>query len=106
MLDKLKLLLDIEGTDLDEKLKLILSNATERLAMLLGGVDVPAELDYIILEAAVVRFNRIGSEGLSSHTVEGESMSFANGDFDAFADDIQAWNDSQKDVKKGKVRFI
>ena len=107
MLEKLKILLDIEGEDLDEKLKLLISNATARLKMLLGGIDIPTELDYIILEAAVVRFNRIGSEGLASHTVEGESLTFASGDFDAFSDDIQAYLDSIKgNPDKGGFKFI
>lgn len=107
MLNKLKLLLDIERADLDEKLKLLISNAESRLALLLGGVDeVPEDLEYIVQEVAVIRFNRIGSEGLKSHTVEGESMTFTDNDFEGFKGDIQAWLDSQEDAKRGKVRFI
>ena len=37
-------------------------------------------------EAAVRRFNRIGSEGTSSHTVDGESMTWAEDDFALFND--------------------
>ena len=33
------------------------------------------------MDVSVIRFNKIGSEGLSSHTVEGESLSFAEDDF-------------------------
>lgn len=106
MLDNLKLLLGIDDSDMDDKLKLIISNATSRLKLLLGGIDPPESMDYIILEVAVMRFNRIGSEGLSSHTVEGESLSFAGSDFDMFADEIQAFLDSQKESKRGKVRFL
>lgn len=106
MLDNLKLLLGIDDSDMDNKLKLIISNATSRLKLLLGGIDPPDTLNYIILEVAIMRFNRIGSEGLASHTVEGESLSFSGSDFDMFADDIQAFLDSQKESKRGKVRFI
>ena len=106
MLENLKLLLGIEGSDLDNKLKLIISNTTSRLKLLIGGIDPPESMDHIILEVAIMRFNRIGSEGLSSHTVEGESLSFASSDFDMFADDIQAFLDQQKESKRGKVRFL
>lgn len=106
MLENLKLLLGIDDSDIDNKLKLIISNATSRLKLLLGGIDPPESMDYMILEVAIMRFNRIGSEGLSSHTVEGESLSFSGSDFDMFADEIQAFLDSQKESKRGKVRFL
>ena len=61
---------------------------------------------HIILEAAVARFNRIGSEGLSSHTVEGESLSFSENDFAGYLDEIQAWLDAQKGGARGRLRFL
>ena len=108
MLEKLKIMLGIAAgeTDLDKKLNLIIDLATSRLKVLLGNVDPPAELEYILLEVAVKRFNKVGSEGFSSHSVEGESFSFSENDFDGFKSDIQAWLDSHKEVQKGKVRFI
>lgn len=108
MLENLKLMLDIpaEDTDRDEKLRLIVSNTTARLKLLLGGVNPPPEMDHIVLEVAIMRFNRIGSEGLSSHSEEGESLSFIDKDFAPYAPEIQAWIDSQKTSTRGKVRFI
>lgn len=108
MLDDLKLMLGIDetDTDLDERLNLIISNVTSRLKLLLGGTEPPDEMKHIILEVSVIRFNRIGSEGLSSHTVEGESLNFSENDFAAFEDEIQAFLDSQKTISRGKVRFL
>ena len=108
MLEDLKLLLGIpeDDTTLDPKLNLILSSTTSRLKALLGGQNPPEDLEYIIIDVAVIRYNKIGSEGLSSHTVEGESLSFSDDDFAGYKDDIQTYLDSQKDVKRGKVRFL
>ena len=108
MLKDLKILLGIaaDDTSIDDKLNLILSAATARLTLLLGGITPPESMEHVILEAAVIRFNRIGSEGLASHTVEGESLSFAAGDFDAFAGEIQAFLNTQEDSKRGRVRFL
>ncbi len=106
MLDDFKMMLGIEDTDQDAKLNLILSNTTARLKLLLGGIDPPDEMNHIVLDVAIMRFNRIGSEGLSSHSQEGESLSFADHDFDGFANEIQAWLDSQKESTRGKVRFL
>lgn len=108
MLENLKALLGIAADDTaqDERLQLILKAVTSRLKILLGGIDSPDDLEYIILDVAAIRFNRLGSEGLSSHTVEGESLSFSANDFDGYTDDIQAYLDAQKEATKGKVRFL
>jgi hypothetical protein len=109
MLENLKLLLGLSGendTVLDTKLRLILNGATRRLKRLLGGIEPPEEMEDIIVEVAIKRFNRIGSEGLDSHSEDGESLSFSDGDFDEFSGEIQAWLNAQKDSKRGKVRFI
>lgn len=107
MLENLKTMLDINGVDEDGKLELIIANTEARLKLLLGGADeVPEALEYIVQEVSIIRFNRIGSEGLTAHTVEGESLTFADSDFDGYMRDVQAWLDAQKDVKKGKVQFI
>lgn len=108
MLKQLKVLLGIDENDssLDAKLKLIISSVTARLQLLLGGIEVPESMEHIIVEVAVIRFNRIGSEGMASHTVEGESYSFTEGDFAAFADEIQAFLDNQKESTRGRVRFL
>ena len=106
MLEKLKLMLDISDNGLDAKLTLIIDTATARLKALLGGKEPPDSLSYIILEVSIMRFNRIGSEGLGSHTVEGESLSFIDSDFDPFADDIQTFLESQQEGAKGRLRFL
>lgn len=108
MLDKLKLMLGIASDDSerDALLELLMDSSKARLKTLLGGIEPPASLDYIVLDVAIIRFNRIGSEGMASHSVEGESQQFVDSDFDGFADDIQAFLDSQKDSVRGKVRFL
>ena len=88
------------------QLTTIIKLTESRLKALLGVDVVPQELEYIEVEVAVRRFNRVGSEGASAHSVEGESWTFSDNDFEAFADDIQNWRSGQEEKKKGKVRFI
>ena len=76
MLNNLKLMLGITDNDRDATLKLIISTATARLKLLLGGIDPPESMEHIILEVSIIRFNRIGSEGMESHIVEGEHLQF------------------------------
>lgn len=108
MLNSLKLMLGIEATDTsrDDLLKLLLSTATARLKLLLGGLEPPASMEHIIREVSIIRFNKIGSEGMGSHSVEGESLAFVEDDFASFADEIQAYLDTQTESKRGRVRFL
>lgn len=109
MLNNLKIMLFgevVEDAAKDAQLELILAGATSRLKRLIGGLEPPESMNDIILEVAVARYNRIGSEGLSSHTVEGESMSFTDDEFKPYMQEIQDYLDAQQAVKKGKVRFI
>jgi len=108
MLEDIKRLLGINGTTAqDEMLNGIISLTEFRLKNLLGGAEtVPETLRYIVTEVSIARFNRIGSEGLASHSVEGESMSWSDDDFKSYSSDIEAYQSSKENAKKGVVRFI
>lgn len=107
MLENLKMLLGLETDDSkDDLLNVIIKSVTARLTLLLGGIEPPEEMEHIIVDVAIARFNKIGSEGLSSHSVEGESMSFTNDDFEGFSAEIQAFLDGRNQSSRGKVRFI
>lgn len=109
MLEDLKLLLGFtdEDAERDKRLNWIIDSTNKRLQSMLGGVEPPDELDYIVVEVAVIRFNKLGSEGVAIHTVEGESQHFTDDDFAAFRADIDAWLDKQHaESGRGKVRFL
>jgi hypothetical protein len=108
MIEEIKVMIGVDLNDhsLDEKLNWIMEASTSRLKVLLGGIEPPEELKHIIVEVSIKRFNRIGSEGMSSISVEGESNSYNSNDFDEFANEIQEYLDSKKDYEKGRLRFL
>lgn len=71
-------------------------------------IAVPDELDYVVDEVTIARFNRIGSEGMSSESVEGRSANYNDNYFADFEADIQGYIDSnaESDSASGKVRFL
>ena len=108
-MDSLRILLGIPADDsaMNDVLSTIKSLTESRLCIMLGGVQqVPEQLEYIVTEVSIIRFNRIGSEGASSHSVEGETIAYSDDDFAQFRDEIQAYLNEQKESKIGKVRFI
>lgn len=110
MLEKILILLGLDSPTqaMSDKIETIMELTEQRLGFLLGQSVIPDELSYIVVEVTIARFNRIGSEGVSSHTVQGESLSWTDDDFKPYMDDIQEWLNAQEDVNttRGRVRFI
>lgn len=108
IIDRLKLRLDGAGDGKDELLFEIIRTVMERMSVrFFAGDKVPEALEYVVVEVSAIRFNRIASEGMSSQTVEGESISFDNSDdFSPFLSDIQTYQNENDTKGKGRLRFI
>lgn len=110
MLEKILILLGLDSPTqaMTDKIETIMELTEQRLGFLLGQTVIPTELSYIVIEVTIARFNRIGSEGVSSHTVQGESLSWTDDDFKPYMDDIQEWLNAQEDVNttRGRIKFI
>lgn len=98
---------DFDDAQLREKLELIISNSRKRVLSYLPHdvKKVPEELEYIVTEISVVRFNRIGNEGMSSYNQQGESMAYCD-DMQMYLPAIEEWNKHHEGDGKGRVRFL
>ena len=94
-----------EGSDPVPVLDDIIALVEAQLKNRLGGADtIPAQLEYIVVNVTVARFNQIGDEGKSSMTIEGESASWLTDLFQPFEADIQRYVNSS--VQGGKITFL
>lgn len=91
----------------------IYNNIAERLLHRLETTEVPIELEYIVDEATIRRFNRIGSEGMKSESVEGHSVTFDDNDdplapyetkIEDYLDSLKS--DDEDERKPGVVYFV
>ena len=105
IIDDVTALLGFSGEESNKTLDVIIRLTTNRLKTLLDVEEVPTELEYIVTEVSIVRYNKIGSEGVTSHSVEGETMSFSDNDFKGYLDDIEVWKNKKNEVK-GVVKFL
>lgn len=100
MLEQIQLLLGVD--DEDTLLETIVNLTTSKVLSRIKEKVVPVELEYIIIEASVARYNRIGSEGLKSESVDGRTQSYE--------DDLAPYEATLDDYvsnKKGSgLRFI
>jgi len=81
MLDNLKLLLNITGTDKDDILNLLIDLATSDFEDLTHAVILD---DNIILRMAQVRYQKLGREDIESESFSGASTSYSS----SYPDDL------------------
>src|SRR5690625_4070357 len=82
----------------------------ERLLVRLDETEIPQSLEYVVDEATILRFNRVGSEGMKSESVEGHSVTYDMSDvLDPYESAINDYLEGLKPDdgrKKGVVYFL
>lgn len=76
MIDSIKLRLGIDGTDEDELLFDYIGDVTEDVLELLNMYALPKKAESIVKDLVVIKYNKNGSEGLSSESYGGVSQHF------------------------------
>ena len=114
-LDKIKRRLGIEDAQQDDLLNDLIDDAESHFRLLTkktGAEDiiVPA-YDFIIRDVVAMRYNRKGSEGMKSESVDGYSTTYSDAmdDFKPYRDLLERdFNliDSDSYREKGKVKFV
>lgn len=91
----------------------IIKNVTSHLLGQLKLVNkeitqVPRDLQYIIEEISVRRYNRVGTEGMQSESVEGHSVTYYSleDDFVPYLSIIESYQDDKAEQVQGKVWLI
>lgn len=107
MKERIKTVLDIKDTLQDDVLDILISNVSNHLKAKLGK-DIPESLEFIVEEITIRRFNRIGTEGAKSESVEGHTITFYDleKEFVPYEDVINDNKDDDGNAKRGKVMFI
>ena len=90
--------------DLDELLKDIVDMTSQRLKSLTGLKEISSDLDYIVVEVSIKRFNRLKNEGMKTYSQEGESIAFNDNDFAEFSTEIKRL--ANKNLGSTTVKFV
>ncbi|WP_082234974.1 phage head-tail connector protein [Halobacillus massiliensis] len=106
--ENVKTLVGVEDDLQDKVIDLIIKNIESRLRIWLKQHaelnEIPDELTFIIEELAIHRFNRLGSEGMTSESVEGHSVSFSENDLAPYLSILETY--IPKSETSGKVMFF
>ena len=99
LLNRIKTLLQIN--DNDELIYEIVEITKEKILNYINGKELPVELEFVLVEMAISRFNKIGSEGFASESTDGKSISYED-DFEnykTYLDDYIFRNNKNKGFK-------
>ena len=96
LLNRMKVMLGIN--DNEELLLEILDITKSKILNYINESELPLGLEFVLIELAIQRFNRIGSEGIASESIDGKSVSYDD-DFTGYKhylDDYISRNSIQK----------
>ena len=93
---QIKTLLGISDNTQDELLETIESLVTSQLSVLIDRPEIPPELNFVITEVSIIRYNRRKNEGMTSYSQDGESISYADNDFKSYLDIISKYKEKAR----------
>ena len=99
LLNRVKTLLGI--TDNDELIYEIVEITKEKILNYINEKELPVELEFILIELSIERYNRIGSEGIASESVDGKNVSYDDNfeNYKTYLDDYIFKNGKNKGFK-------
>lgn len=106
-LEKIKRRLGITNLDQDDLLTDLIDDAESHFKLLTGVNEIPDKFKFMIRDVAIKRYNRKGSEGMSSETVDGYAVNYDNGvsDFSEYLDFLE--NEfKKKKTRRSSARFV
>ena len=84
LLSRIKTLLELGyDNDNDGLIYEIVEITKSKILNYINEEELPRELEFVLVELAVSRFNKIGSEGFSSESTDGKSISYED-DFEMY----------------------
>ena len=91
-LDNIKILLSLtEDDSQDEILDVLLNNAANTIMLYLGINEMPQELEFIAEQMTVVKFRRIGAEGIDTEKIDVLSTKYVKDDIKPFKDILDTY---------------
>lgn len=69
-------MLSIEDDDRDDLLNDILNICKNPILLEINEATIPPQLEWILIEVVVARYNQLNHEGYASESVEGGSITF------------------------------
>ena len=106
ILSSIKLRLNIGVSDKDTLLLNLIQDITQRLLLKINETTIPLQLEFILINAVIDLYNRLGSEGFKSENIEGVGITYISESLDPYSEYIKEYLYNTKSQNKKGVRFI
>ena len=94
-LDNVKVLLSLtDDSSQDGLLTVLLNNAVSTIILYLGVEDIPDELTFIAEQMAVIKYRRIGAEGIDTEKIDVLSTKYIADDLKPFISMLDRYKDN------------
>ena len=94
-LDNVKVLLSLtDDSSQDELLTVLLNNAVSTIILYLGVEDIPDELTFIAEQMTVIKYRRIGAEGIDTEKIDVLSTKYITDDLKPFISMLDRYKDN------------
>ena len=94
-LDNVKVLLSLtDDSSQDALLTVLLNNAVSTIILYLGVEDIPDELTFIAEQMTVIKYRRIGAEGIDTEKIDVLSTKYIADDLKPFISMLDRYKDN------------
>lgn len=106
-LDNLKILLNLtEDDSQDEILTILLTNAVSTVNVYLGVQQLPQELNFVAEQLAVIKFNKLGSEGIQTEKIDVLSTTYQADELASFKTVLDSYKANNNLATTKRVKFL
>lgn len=105
LLDKIKRRLGILDDEQDQLLTDFIEDAESYFKLITSASTIDEKYNFIIVDVVVKRYQRKGSEAMSSESVDGYSVTYAQDDFAEYLQYLEREFGLSNDTRRGRVRF-
>ena len=105
-LDNIKILLGLEDDSQDIILAILLTNAVSTINVYLGVNELPNELSFVAEQLAVIKFNKLGSEGIQTEKIDVLSTTYQADELASFKTILDSYKANNNLATTKRVKFL
>lgn len=108
LLDRIKLMIGLSNNDRDGLITEIIRLSAMPVLLYIKQDNIPTELEWIVVELAVARYNRIGAEGYTEEKNDNIQNRYEENILDKYLTYLDKWIEANTEVVEDapKVRFF
>ena len=105
-LDNIKILLGLENDEKDEVLTVLLTNAVSTINVYLGVTELPQELNFVAEQLAIIKFNKLGSEGIQTEKIDVLSTTYQADELASFKAVLDIYKANNNLATTKRIKFL